>query len=189
MAKGAGVSTRTLVMAVPWEQQRTRRAITLAQEVGAEIVWDQHKDAFDTWKLLLGRAGTDAVIVLEDDVQLTDDWRTKVEAAISEHPSDVIQFFSMRGKDVTVGSRWEPGRTWIMNQCHYLPPGAAAELLDYARTWTRDLNGHDLCIADWLRSKRAGYWLHVPSLVQHEKWQSEIQPKRSSGRQSGTFLP
>jgi hypothetical protein len=177
-------------MAVPWEQERVRNAVELAAETGATIVWDRQHSAFETWQRTLAEAGVDPAVLLQDDVELTEDWRAKVEAVISEHPDTVIQFFSMRKADETVGSRWEPGRTYLMNQCHYLPAGAAARLLDYSQDWhlkdPRNPTCQDLATAGWLRDTGQRYWLHVPSLVQHRPWASTLGA-RSKARQSRTF--
>lgn len=188
------MATRTLIQAVPWLPERTRRAVelrTAAGEANTQIVWDEKQDAFHTWQLVLTAAGQDAVVVLEDDVRLTDSWRSKVEEAIAEHPDHIIQFFSMRGSDLTVGSRFEPGRTFLMNQCYYLPAGYAAALLDFSQRWVEEnpnfKTGYDIAMARWMQLNRIKYWIHVPSLVQHEAWRSEINPRRPRNRQSGTF--
>lgn len=195
--------TPVFIMAVPWEPRRVHRVKTLRVDAGqpCEVVWDEEHDAMDTWLRLLARidAGpTRSGIVLEDDVQLTVDWRLKVEAVIRQvrdapAPNALIQFYSARKADLTRGSRWEPGRSYLMNQCHYLPPGMAHDLLGFAPGWIdahpEHPTGHDLLIADFLRSTGQRYWLQVPSLVQHEPWRSEINPRRSSARQSPTFEP
>lgn len=183
--------TRTLIQAVPWLPERTKRAITLSQLTDGEIVWDQKKNAMDTWRLVMAAAGDDAVIVLEDDVELAENWRERIEAAIAERPLQVIQFFSMRGADLTVGSRYEPGRTFLMNQCYYLPEGYARQLLEFADGWEERTSkhpwGYDIAMATWLQGRKEKYWLHVPSLVQHEPWESQIDTRRPRRRQSATF--
>lgn len=182
------MSTRTLVMAVPWDEQRATVARMLAERADAEIVWDQTRNAYDTWQAMLATAGDDPAVFLEDDVILAADWRSKVEAVIAERPDDVIQFFSIRDE-------YEPGyrggSTYLMNQCFYLPGGVAADLLAFSRDW-RDSHpehptGTDTTTADFLRSTKRDYWMHVPSLVQHREWRSVIDPRRSSRRQSKVF--
>jgi hypothetical protein len=167
-----------------------REAVRLRNVTGGGIVWDQHHNSLDTWQSLLAVAGGDPVVVLEDDVRLTDGWASKVEAVIAEHPDDVIQFFSNRKADVTRGSRWEPGRSFLMNQCHYLPAGVAAELLEFSHGWRANNpqhpSGQDVATAAWMRRTGRQYWLHVPSLVQHMPWRS-VLGTRSKGRQSRTF--
>lgn len=184
--------TRTLVMAVPWLTERAKRAVQLHRQLGAEIVWDEKQDPFETWMRMLGQAGDDPVICLEDDVRVADDWRERIETVIAEHEHDVIQTFSLRGADARLGSRYMAGSTYLMNQCHYLPRGAAADLREFAQQWYaehRDTHptGMDTCVSRWLVARRQRYWLEVPSLVQHEPWDSQIKASRARTRQSPTF--
>lgn len=181
-------------MAVPWERQRAVRAAHLRSEAApATVIWDRTHNPFDTWQTLLLDVGDRAAIVMEDDIVLTAGWRDKVELAIEEHRDALIQFFSLPRNADVMGSGWQPGRGYLMNQCHYLPPGMAANLLLHSSTWIQTHPDHptamDSCVADYLRVTGREYWLHVPSLVQHEKWTSEINHRRSSARQSRTFVP
>lgn len=177
--------TRTLVMGVPWIPERTKRAVNLAQETGGEVVWDQTHNAFDTWQSVLAIAGDDAVVILEDDVRLAIGWRAQIEEAIAEHPNSIIQFFSLRGEKE---SGWRKGRTFLMNQCYYLPVGVAKKLLEFSRTWVEEnpkfKTGYDITMATWMKQNGVDYWMRVPSLVQHEDWRSEINTKRPRNRQA-----
>lgn len=178
------------IMAVPWDQKRVACAVGLHKATGGTLIWDKHRDAVETWTRMLAAAGDSAAIFLEDDLVLCPDWHAKIAAVIAEHPDDAIQFFSMRKADLTEGARWEPGRTWLSTLCYYLPAGDAASLLAYVDTWKAEHpeegNGYDLGLGHWLRSQGRKYWLHVPSLVQHQEWPSELGP-RSSKRLSLTF--
>lgn len=184
--------TKTLIMAVPWDQQRVKSVSDLKRQTLGTVIWDEHRDAFETWQRVLVAAGRDPVIILEDDVRLAARWREKIEDVIALRGKSVIQFFSNRDADITVGSRWEPGRTFRMNQCYYLPCDAAADLLSFSRAWHEQHpehpTGYDLTMADWMKQSHwwRTYWLSVPSLVQHQPWVSQIG-KRSRGRQSRTF--
>lgn len=185
--------TRVLLMGVPWAQKRIHNIGLIKRQVpDLEIVWDEKEDPFDTWTRLLEIAGDDPIIVLEDDVVLAPEWQTRVEEAIAEHPHDVIQFFSVKKKDAKEGSRWMPGSSFLMNQCHYFPAGDAARLRVFLDHWQQmdpeyARTGHDEGTARWLQSEKRRYWLHVPSLVQHESWVSEINSRRPRNRQSATF--
>lgn len=185
------MTTRTLIMAVPWEEERAARARELQAQTGGEIVWDETRNAFDTWRKVLRTVGDGPALILEDDVRLVPGWRKRVEAALEGHRDHVVQFFSMRKKDQTEGSRWEPGRTYSMNQCYYLPAGEARELLNFSKDWVRrnpeNPTGYDLAMAASMASRGVHYWLHAPSLVQHERWVSQINPRRPRHRQSKTF--
>lgn len=187
----AARQTRTLIMAVPWVMQRAKAAHELQLATGGEIVWDTDQHAFHTWRDVLRRAEDGPVVVLQDDVILTDNWRDKIEAVIAEHPGDVIQFFSLRRNDDELGSRYLPGRSYLMNQCYYLPVGMPGSLLEFVRNWETEhpelSTGDDSAMAAYLRANRLRYWLHVPSLVQHRTWTSEINSRRPRNRQSRTF--
>lgn len=155
---------------------------------GAVVIYDTNRNAMDTFRAALAAAGDGPAVHMEDDIILTRRFTEKVEAAIAERPHMPIQFFSMRKADLTVGSREEPGRTFLMGQCFYLPAGMSRELLAYRWPRLREHpTGLDLMVADFMRERRMRYWLHVPSLVQHRRGKSLIDPRRSSYRQSFTF--
>lgn len=137
-------------------------------------------------------AGKNPAVIMEDDILLTRDFEAKARAVIEERPLSLIQFFSMRKADLTEGSRLEPGRSYLMNQCHYMPPGLGRMLADYMekRIDARPVNrgGSDSLYRDFLADHKIRYWLHVPSLVDHRVGPSAIDPSRgSTNRQSFTF--
>lgn len=184
------MSTRTYVMAIPWDQQRVRNVRDIVKAADAQVVWDRERSIQETFCRMLEAAGEEPAIFLQDDVELTEGWRGKVEKVIGEHPDVVIQFFSLRKSDLTEGARWEAGRNYLMNQCWYVPAGYAQSLLEFARQWWKDNPGHtgdDTCVAEWLRARSEKYWHHVPSLVQHREWKSAIDSRRSSRRLSPTY--
>jgi hypothetical protein len=190
--------TRVIVRAVP-DASRARCLRYLREKVAdVEIVMDENygnptmtgrRKCALNFRRALAQAGTDPVIMLEDDILLTVDWRAKIEAAIAEQPNTLIQFFSMRGDDLRVGSRWD--RNFMMTQCFYLPEGYAAALEAYHDEWAGwaqgDVSGCDILMTDWLRSRHLRYWIHVPSLVQHLEGKSAVNTKRSAKRVSKTF--
>lgn len=138
----------------------------------------------------LALAGSAPALHLEDDVLLARDFLARAQAAINERPQSVIQFFSMRKADLEVGSRWEAGRTFMMTQCFYLPAGHSALLLAHYPNWgekDKHVSAVDIFTADFLKSRKEKYWIHVPSLVQHRQTVSIIDRRRSQFRQSKTF--
>lgn len=155
-----------------------------------EFVFDRRRDAMDTYLRALKAAGDGPSLHMEEDIILTVDFEKKVQAVIDSMPDKVIQFFSMRKADQTEGSRRD--RNFSMNQCTYLPGGYARELIRYSATWMGENpehpTGYDIMLNDWLRSRKEWYWIHVPSLVQHRDGKSQIDPRRSSKRQSKTFV-
>jgi hypothetical protein len=154
----------------------------------ANWCFDQKHDAMDTFLRAMRLAGEKPTIHMEEDVILTQDFMTKILTVISEHPNEVIQFFSMRKDDLTVGSRYD--RNYMMNQCFYLPAGYSRIIGDFYTIWEgkkEHPTGTDTMINDFLKLRKEKYWLHVPSLVQHRECVSMIDKRRSSKRQSKTF--
>lgn len=135
-------------------------------------------------------AGPEPVLLLEDDIILCPDFERRVEAVIATHGHAPIQFFSRGRRDAELGSRWRPGSTFSMNQCHYLPAGMAAGIVDYFADWPRrakTVSACDWLVADFLSRSRSRYWLHVPSLVDHRVGVSAIDSRRPKSRKSSTF--
>jgi hypothetical protein len=186
--------TRVLMAAVPWDARRLKAVKAVKEAVpDLEITWDENHNAYDTFVRNLRAAGDDAAIFLEDDILLTTDWRDKVEAVIESKPDEVVQFFSMRKADLEVGSRWEPGRSFLGNLCWYAPAGLAADLAAYLPDWEPHVSGehptgYDFAMADYFKATGRRYWIEVPNLVDHRPGPSAINPRRPP-RVSRSFVP
>lgn len=140
---------------------------------------------------VLRNAGGHGILHIEDDVVFCTGFELKCKQAIAAMPETPIQFFSRRKKDLTEGSRWEPGASFSMNQCHYIPPYMNESIAEYYEHWpdrARHPNGYDLLMASFFALHGLRYWLHVPSLVDHRVGKSVIDARRAStNRQSLTF--
>lgn len=181
--------TRLLIRAVAGQRRECIKYLKRHLK-GAEFVWDTTRNAYTTFLAALHKAGADPAVHMEDDIFLTRDFRVRLEDAIGLRPDAVIQFFSMRKKDLTVGSRWEMGSGYMMLQCTYFPAGLSKALLDYGEVWPEretHAGGPDSLVAAFLKDRRMRYWIHVPNLVEHRVMKSLIDPRRSSRRQSLTF--
>lgn len=180
------MTTATFIQAVPWWPARTKNAVELARQTEGRIVWDTNECAFDTFQAVLREMGSSAGILLEDDVVLAPRWRNRVEEVIDEHRGEVIRFFSATPGDV---SAYRPGKTYCMNQCTYLPARFAEGMLAWmgTRRPKRWLDYHDWTIGERLNFCHQSYWNSVPSLVQHQPFQSLIKRGRSMKRQSESF--
>lgn len=157
----------------------------------AEILYDSTGNAMDTFLEALVMAGEGPCVHMEEDIYITRDFMGKLEGVLSEHSQDVVQFFSMRGDDIKKGSRYDYGRTFMMNQCFYLPSGYSRMVHDYYPDWPQRMvhkTGYDILIADFLKGRKEKYFIQVPSLVQHRVGKSVINPKRPTVRQSKTFV-
>lgn len=155
-----------------------------------EPIVDKYRNATETFLRMLDSAGQEACLFMEDDIILCDNFTERVLHEINKRPDDVIQFFSMRKDDLTIGSRYITGSKYLMNQCFYLPKGMAKEILEFAKDWKgweKDPTGLDTLIASYLKSKKLRYWNVCPNLVDHKVQKSRIDSRRSSKRQSLTF--
>jgi len=151
---------------------------------------DMKHDAMDTFRMSLAMVCDHPSVNMEDDIILCDDFYNKILEEIRKRPDDVIQFFSMRKDDLTVGSRYITGSKFMMNQCFYLPKGMSADLLAYMNEWSRfdeHPTGYDILMADYFKKNKIRYWNVCPNLVDHKVEKSRIDPRRSSKRQSLTF--
>ena len=156
----------------------------------AEILFDSTNNAMDTFLKALETAKNMPCLHMEKDIYITKNFKEKVEVAIVKRPNEAIQFFSMRSADKTIGSRYDYGRTFMVNQCFYLPAGYSKMISDFYPEWPKKeihKTGYDILIADFLKSRKEKYFISVPSLVQHRVGKSLINPKRSAFRQSLTF--
>ncbi len=152
--------------------------------------FDKKQNAMDTFLRAMDLASKLPCVHMEEDIILTTDFYSKLSTAIKAHQNEVIQFFSMRKADIEVGSRYDRGSTFMMNQCFYLPAGYSEMIADYYKTWEqkeKHPTGYDILIADFLKDRKEKYRIHVPSLVQHRESTSLINKKRSTKRQSLTF--
>lgn len=187
--------TRIIIRGVPWRQGMIDY---LARELpDAEWVIDTPADpkadnrgrATQSFLRALLLAGDGPAVLMEDDVTLCPAFRRKLEAEIAARPRNVIQFFSMRSADLTVGSRWD--RKYMMSQCTYFPAGYCAQLAAYLPRWCashpEDPGGYDVLVDQWLRERKEPFWIRCPSLVDHRVAASVMDRRRSSKRQARTF--
>lgn len=138
-------------------------------------------------------AGEHPCVQMDDDVVLTSNFKAKIESAIAQYPDKIIQFFSMRKKDLEIGTREEPLSNFMMQQCYYLPPGVAKKIYEFSFEFesytTEKYCPSDHVISDWGKRNKESYIIHCPNLVDHMQMVSAIDRRRSSKRQSKTFKP
>jgi GR25 family glycosyltransferase involved in LPS biosynthesis len=147
--------------------------------------------AYFNYQRSLEIAGDSPVVLLEDDVIFCDNFVEKIQSVISQHKDIPIQFFSMRGKDLTIGTRLENGSNFMMNQCHYMPKGMAKNVLEFSKYYyektTDKFAPYDSMFAEFMKINKIKYLIWCPNLVNHRETVSIIDKRRSSKRQSKTF--
>jgi hypothetical protein len=155
------------------------------------IIVDDTGNAMNCFRQALDIAKDSPALHMEDDIILTEGFCEKVKTEIEKHPDQVIQFFSIRKKDLTEGTRLESGGKFLMGQCFYLPAGLSMAIKAYLPSWKgikEHPTGLDSMVMDYLKVTKRKYIHFVPSLVQHREVKSMIDPRRSSKRQSPTFI-
>lgn len=155
-----------------------------------EVCFDDVGGAMQNWIKSLEMAGNDAHVNIEDDIWITQNFEKKIMLAINQKPEEIIQFFSMRKADLSIGSRWD--NKFCMSQCTYFPEKINKGIIAFSKKYEKtnhESHPYDTMVSDYLKKIKRKYWIHVPSLVDHRVGKSEINPRRAStNRQSFTFL-
>lgn len=159
---------------------------------------DRNKcDLFTVYLSLLDCEEFDGIVMLEDDIKLCKDFIAKITYTISEHKSDVIQFFTRAlSKRLTGG--YKRGSDFSSTVCNYYPAAFCKmlqneEYIKYFKEeyypkrhepWTYPI---DTYIAFVLGYNKMQHWLELPFLVQHLALKSTLG-NRSTKRQSIYFI-
>ena len=148
-----------------------------------------YKNAQQAWRM----AGDNPTVQMEDDIILCDNFVEKCELAIKKTPNTVIQFFSRRKADLVVGTRMETGSKFLMHQCYYLPKGMASAIHEFSIWYEQHCeegmtSPNDWVTRDFFKQNGISYLVHIPNLVDHRESVSLIDKRRSSKRQSYTFV-
>lgn len=159
----------------------------LAELPEAEVYWDKSGNAMNSYLAVCRLVGDEPVVLLEDDIILTKDFKKKIELVISQYPEILINFFSLSKKFTQ--PHFKKGREYCMNQCEYFPAGFAKKVVEAYEDWPQKEDhptAYDFLVGyAWGYSKPYLVW--CPSLVQHRVCKSLIDSRRSSKRQSITF--
>ena len=189
--------TRIIIRAVP---ERSTDVEYLVKHIPhAEICWETYElensddNIWNTFDKALEMAGDEPCVQMEEDVILTEGFVDKLEEAVSAHPDQIINFFSMRDLDLTKGSRVD--RQFMMAQCWYAPKFCCSYLREFYPFWKHKRiqwpNAVDLMVHDFIHALKLRYRIHCPSLVQHRDRTSfidETRGERWGSRQSKTFI-
>lgn len=155
------------------------------------VVYDRIRNNYDTFRQGLKSAGNYPLVLMEDDIDLCENFQARVLEEINLRPNDFITFFS--GGRNYYGSHYLDmtgmGIVWI--QCFYYPPKMAAEFLRFTYLWrdrVRYNTGTDRSLATFIRMNQYKCYQVIPNLVQHRQVVSEIYRGRSTHRTSPNFI-
>ncbi len=147
--------------------------------------------ATQTYIASLKELGSDPGVILEDDCIIPDNFKDRIEAEIAKRPEDVINFFSRRSADLTIGERYISGGAYSYNVCTYFPKDMAIDLAKEIEDKYRDLlldgSDTDIGFQEYMKARKIRYWQVVPNLVDHAKGPSTIDTRRAYDRSSKTF--
>lgn len=170
-------------------EPRRRNVELLAERIpGLVQVWDTFPARASGWwwTMLDALRHTDGPAVhLEDDVLLCRDFVARVAAALDGHEHEVVQLFTQ----LEGPSRYSQGGVmrggFVGAQCFYLPAGYGPLIAEHvADAEVRKVHpcGPDLAIGSFLEARSESYWIHSPSLVQHDVLPSGVFPDRPFNR-------
>lgn len=156
-------------------------------------VWDTTERGW-WWTMLDALRFTDGPAVhLEDDVLLTRDFEAKVDAALEGHEHEVVQLFSQLDGESRYSQGWIMRGGFVGAQCFYLPAGYGPMIATFVGDHDirqQHPHGPDLAVGAFLEARSESYWIHSPSLVQHDVLPSGVFPTRrfAKPRTSPTFV-
>lgn len=178
---------RYIIRAVESRMETVNKMLEQIPE--AEVLIDKTGNAMKSFLKACAVVGNDAVVMLEDDVTLTSDFKKKIETVINGAPDMLINFFSLSRKYTkTHIKHWYQ---FCMNQCVYMPEGFCAQCIAKYEEWKAWDGDKNKTAYDYLMGYawHKDYLVYCPSLVQHNYGKSLINPKRNQKRQSITFEP
>jgi hypothetical protein len=139
----------------------------------------------------------DGVVVLEDDIQLCNDFYNKIIEIINANKNDVISFFEKPNSKKRLQTKYCKGSEFLFNQCNYYPKSICDLLLNENNLQGFKLSYHnkykvwiapiDLYIGYVLDIYNIKYIMKVPFLVQHLPFKSMLG-NRSTKRQTKYFI-
>lgn len=151
---------------------------------------DNEHDAMKNF-LVSMRMTNNPAVHIEDDIELCDNFYSKIVEAVNTRPNVVINFFSLRKEDYEIGHpHMVKGRRFMMNQCFYIPALMGPAIADFYESWNKKEQhptGYDILIADFLSANKIDYLQWFPHLVNHQETKSLINPRRSSKRTDKLF--
>jgi len=163
----------------------------LEQIPDAIVYYDEYHDAMKSYlHVCRDVIKGEPAVLLEDDIILTSDFKNKIEAIIGLYPDTLINFFSL--SKTHTAPYYKLGREYCMNQCEYFPEGFSLKVVDLYEDWKAKDGDKNPTAYDYLVGYAWGsnrkYLVWNPSLVQHREVKSIINPRRSTKRQSITFV-
>lgn len=153
----------------------------------ALVVEDRDGAAVKCFIRSLEAADGEGHIHLEDDVEISSQYRQIIADGVAAFPDRLVSFFHIRktAQDRVV----RPGKQFRMAQCFYIPGEWLPPLIAYAKRWLVHPHDQDVLLADWMAENRLRWVTWHPCAVQHLAVTSQVDRRRSKYRQTLFFQP
>lgn len=184
---------RYTVRTVSWRDERKKNVEILKEQIPElEVFTDSVGDGYGIFFEICRAINDTGGVILEDDVQLCRNFKSRIEGIIKEKGRHEVYNFFERPKTELV-TAYVGGSNFAAMPCIYLPPGLPNKIVGYHdefkekryRLWTGMAT--DLLIAYALVQEKVKYWRIRPTLVQHLAFDSVTGP-RARNRQTYYFI-
>jgi SAM-dependent methyltransferase len=172
------------VMHAPWDSVRRANVLRMArilapQGVRLRVVEDKSRSgAWPTGRnaWLTSPPGTTHQLVLQDDVELCDNFVAQVLAVVEANPTSIISLYCPVGAVRKASGHWLTIRGMTWGPALLMPVPKARTVMTWVRTFIPEdsTKSYDWRIAMFTRCEVEPLWVTSPSLVQHLNPQSSL---------------
>ena len=192
------LNIKFLVMRSPMPQRR-ENVEAMKKQIPNLVVKDCQEpglfeQAIECWQL---EDEYDGIVILEDDVQLCENFMERIMTAIEERPDESISFFESACSKKPLHSEYRPGSKLMWMQCRYYPAKIAKLLCKqeeyeyfkenwrkYTTAWSYPIDTYASVV---FRRHKLKYFMKLPFLVQHLPIRSAVG-NRPTNRQTKFFI-
>ena len=158
-----------MLIRIIWCKEREENINKIIDEIWCkvEVIWDKEKNVIET---LCRALDTDKdVIILEDDVELCNNFLEKAKAEIKKHKGCFIMFYNANAAEIIEydDENYIWSRVWT--QAYYIPKWVAKGMAEYVKNDTEysPLGRYSNPMYQYLEKCWIKMHLVKPSLVQH----------------------
>ena len=134
-------------------------------QIEYELLIDKDHKPVDSFIKQLELISNEDSVLLEDDLELCKNFKEEIEKIISEHPNDIINFYTVPNKYF----KSEYSNVFVYNQCTYYPKGigkiVANEMTNVRQKYKE--SAYDTLENKALRNLNILVYNYRPCLVQH----------------------
>ena len=173
------------IMGVPERIENIRKNQAILEIPDEQIFIDEDHAGvmFNARRAWLFPTDAPFTMVLQDDVELCDNFMSYCERIVNVHPHEVIGFVSSRFFKPVAGSRLPTKSPYVMvrdisGQGIMMPTEYVRPCID---TWMDERNGDDINIIRWAERNGVTMLTTIPSLIRHIGRESVFDPSRDVG--------